>query len=57
MRLLNGEDNLLKPVSLSYAVRHEANDMLNFLNVFIRDKVANKAIAPARDAWFDKIAQ
>ena len=57
MRLLNGEDNLLKPVSLSYAVKHEANDMLNFLNVFIRDKVANKAIAPARDAWFDKIAQ
>ena len=56
-RLLNGEDNLLKPVSLSYAVRHDAIDMLNFLNIFIRDKVANKAIAPARDAWFEKSAQ
>jgi polar amino acid transport system substrate-binding protein len=56
-KLLNGEDALLKPVSLSYAVQHGDTDMLSFLNVFIRDKVANSAIAPARDAWFDKIAK
>ena len=55
-RLINGEDALLKPVSLSYAVRHADTDMKDFLNVFIRDKVANGAITPARDAWFDKIA-
>lgn len=57
VKLINGEDNLLKPVSLSYAVQHGDTDMLNFLNVFIRDKVANKAIPPLRDAWFDKMAQ
>jgi polar amino acid transport system substrate-binding protein len=56
IRLLNGEDALLKPVSLSYAVQHDDVDMLNFLNVFIRDRVANGAIAPARDRWFDTIA-
>ncbi len=56
-RLVNGEDNLLKPVSLSYAVEHGDQDMLNFLNVFIRDKVANAAITPARDAWFDRMAR
>lgn len=56
-RLVNGEDELLKPVSLSYAVEHEDQAMLNFLNVFIRDKVMNDAIAPARDAWFDRMAQ
>lgn len=56
-KLLNGEDALLKPVSLSYAVRHKDVDMLNFLNVFIRDKVANKAIDKLKDQWFDKIAQ
>ena len=55
-RLLNGEDALLKPVSLSYAVRYADADMLGFLNVYIRDKVANGAIVPARDAWFDRIA-
>lgn len=57
VRLLNGEDALLKPVSLSYAVRHADTDMKDFLNVFIRDKVANGAIVPARDAWFDRIAE
>lgn len=56
-RLINGEDNLLKPVSLSYAVRHKDGDMLNFLNVFIRDKVANGVIVTERDRWFDKIAE
>jgi len=57
IRLLNGEDNLLKPVSLSYAVRHGNEDMLNLLNVFIRDKVSNGVVTKQRDAWFDKIAQ
>jgi polar amino acid transport system substrate-binding protein len=56
-RLVNGEDELLKPVSLSYALEYGDDDMLGFLNVFIRDKVANGAIAPARDAWFDRIAE
>ena len=57
VRLLNGEDALLKPVSLSYAVRQGDWDMLGFLNVFIRDKVANGAIVRARNKWFDKMAQ
>ncbi len=56
-RLLNGEDALLKPVSLSYALRHGDTDMLNFLNVFIQDRVANGVIASGRDAWFDKMAE
>jgi polar amino acid transport system substrate-binding protein len=56
-RLVNGEDELLKPVSLSYALEYGDDDMMGFLNVFIRDKVANGAIAPARDAWFDRIAE
>lgn len=56
-RLVNGEDELLKPVSLAYAVEHEDTDMLEFLNDFIRDKSADGAIATARDAWFDRIAQ
>ena len=56
-RPLDGEDALLKPVPLSYAVRHGDWDMLAFLDVFIRDKVADGAIAPARDAWFDTIAE
>lgn len=57
VKLINGEDALLKPVSLSYAVKYADTDMPGFLNVFIRDKVANKAIGPARDAWFDKMAK
>ena len=56
-KLVNDEDNLLKPVSLSYAVKHTDLDMLNFLNVFIRDKVANNAITPLRDQWFDRMAE
>jgi len=57
VKLINGEDNLLKPVSLSYAVRHPDIDMLNFLNVFIRDKTMNNALVPLRDRWFEKMAQ
>lgn len=56
-RFLNGEDALLKPVALSYALRHGDTDMLNFLNVFIQDKVANGIIASERDKWFDKTAE
>ncbi len=56
LKLLNGEDNLLKPVSLSYAVNYADQDLLGFLNVFIRDRVANDALVPLRNQWFDKIA-
>ena len=56
-RLVNGEDQLLKPVSLSYAMEHDDTDMLNFLNVFIRDKVANDAVVPLREKWFDEMAR
>jgi len=31
--------------------------MLNFLNVFIRDKTMNNALVPLRDRWFEKMAQ
>jgi len=57
LRLLNGEDALLKPVSLSYAVAYEDQDLLGFLNVFIRDRAANGALVPLRNQWFDKMAQ
>ena len=57
LRLLNGEDALLKPVSLSYAVQYDDQDLLGFLNVFIRDRVANNALVPLRNGWFDKMAQ
>ena len=57
LRLLNGEDALLRPVSLSYAVPYADQDLLGFLNVFIRDRVANDAIIPARNAWFDRMAE
>lgn len=57
IRLLNDEQHLLKPVSLSYAVRHGNEDMLNLLNVFIRDKVSNGVITKQRDLWFEKLAQ
>ncbi|WP_185020821.1 transporter substrate-binding domain-containing protein [Histidinibacterium lentulum] len=56
LKLLNGEDELLKPVSLSYAVEHTDQDMLNFLNVFIRDRVANGVIEDLKEEWFDRIA-
>jgi polar amino acid transport system substrate-binding protein len=56
VRLLNDESNLLKPVSLSWAVRQDDIDMLNFLNVFIADRVNNGVTTRLRDEWFDKIA-
>lgn len=57
LKLLNGEDALLKPVSLAYAVRHEDQDLLGFLNTFIQDRVANGVIEAGRNAWFDRIAE
>jgi polar amino acid transport system substrate-binding protein len=56
VRLLNDENNLLKQVSLSYALRPENTDMMGFLNVFLQDKVANGVIVKMRDEWFDNIA-
>ncbi len=56
LRLLNGEDALLKPVSLSYAVQYEDQDLLGFLNVFIQDRRANDALVPLRNQWFDTMA-
>lgn len=57
LRLLNTEDELLKPVSLAYAVRYEDQDLLGFLNVFIADRVANGVIEAGRNAWFDRMAE
>jgi polar amino acid transport system substrate-binding protein len=57
LRLLNTEDELLRPVSLSYAVRYEAQDLLGFLNVFIQDRAANDALVPLRNEWFDRMAE
>jgi polar amino acid transport system substrate-binding protein len=57
LKLLNGEDNLLMPVSMAYAVRPGADDLLAFLNGFISERVASGAIEAGRDAWFDRIAQ
>ncbi len=56
LRLLNGEDALLKPVSLSYAVQYDDQDLLGFLNVFIQDRRANDALVPLRNKWFDNMA-
>lgn len=57
LRLLNGEDALLKPVSLSYAVQYKDQDLLGFLNVFIQDRRANNALVPLRNKWFDTMAK
>ncbi len=57
LRVLNGEDKLLKPVGLAYAVRPEDTHMLNFLNTFIRDFVRNGDDVTLREKWFDAMAQ
>ena len=57
IRLLNGEDDLLKPVGLAYAVRPHDTHMLMFLNTFIRDFVRNGEHITLRDKWFDILAQ
>jgi polar amino acid transport system substrate-binding protein len=59
LRPLNGEDALVKPVGLAYAVRAdlESYHMLNFLNTFIRDFVRNGENVTLRDKWFDELAK
>jgi ABC-type amino acid transport substrate-binding protein len=57
LKLLNGEDELLKPVSLAYAVRPGSEELLEFLNAFIAERVESGAIEEGRNAWFDRIAQ
>ncbi len=57
LKVLNGEDRLVKPVGLAYAVRPDDLHMLNFLNTFIRDFVRNGEHVTLRDKWFDALAQ
>ncbi len=57
LRVLNGEDALVKPVGLAYAVRPEDGHMLQFLNTFIRDFVRNGEHVTLRDKWFDQLAK
>jgi ABC-type amino acid transport substrate-binding protein len=57
LKLLNSEDELLKPVSLAYAVRPGSEELLEFLNGFIAERVESGAIEEGRNAWFDRIAQ
>jgi polar amino acid transport system substrate-binding protein len=57
LRVLNTEDNLLKPVGLSYAVLPAEIHMLEFLNTFIADIVRNKENVTLRDKWFDDLAK
>jgi ABC-type amino acid transport substrate-binding protein len=57
LKLINGEDNLLKPVSLAYAVRTGDADLQSFLNDFITQRVDAGAIEEGRNAWFDRMAQ
>lgn len=57
LKVLNGEDKLVKPVGLAYGVRPDDLHMLNFLNTFIRDFVRNGEHVTLRDKWFDSLAQ
>lgn len=56
LRRVNGEDSLVKPVGLAYAVRPENMHMLEFLNTFIKDFVRNGEHITLRDHWFEVIA-
>jgi len=56
LRVLNGEDALLKPVGLAYAVRPEDMHLLQFLNTFINEFVRNGENVTLRDKWFDELA-
>jgi cyclohexadienyl dehydratase len=56
-RLLNDADHLLKPVGLSYAVRPEDTHMLNFLNVFIQDRINNGEYKILRAKWLEKLGE
>ena len=57
LRVLNDENNLVKPVGLAYAVRPENLHMLHFLNTFIQDFVRNGDHITLRDKWFDILAK
>ncbi len=56
-RVLNDTDHLLKPVGLSYAVRPEDTHMLNFLNVFIQDRINNGEYKALRAKWLAKLGE
>jgi ABC-type amino acid transport substrate-binding protein len=56
-RLLNDRDHLIKPVGLSYAVRPEDTHMLNFLNVFIQDRINNGEYKARRAKWLDQLSE
>ena len=55
-RVLNDADHLIKPVGLAYAVRPEDSHFLNFLNVFIQDRVNNGDYKALRAKWLDQYA-
>jgi len=57
LRTLNGENELVKPVGLAYAVRPEDTHMLQFLNTFIKDFVRNGEHITLRDEWFEILAK
>jgi ABC-type amino acid transport substrate-binding protein len=57
LKVLNGEDELVKPVGLAYAVRPENTHMLQFLNTFIKDFVRNGDHITLRDQWFEILAK
>jgi len=57
LRVLNTEDQLVKPVGLAYAVRPEDQHLLEFLNTFIADVVRNGQHITLRDKWFDELAK
>jgi polar amino acid transport system substrate-binding protein len=56
-RVLNDADHLIKPVGLAYAVRPEDAHLLNFLNVFIQDRINNGDFKALRQKWFDEYAK
>lgn len=57
LRVLNGEDALIKPVGLAYAIRAGEPHFLNFLNMFLSDVVRNGENVKLRDKWFDALAK
>ncbi|MDR6755138.1 polar amino acid transport system substrate-binding protein [Mycoplana sp. BE70] len=57
LTVLNGEDTLVKPVGLAYAIRPGEQHFLNFLNTFIRDVVRNGENVKLRDKWFEELAK
>lgn len=57
LRVLNDENNLVKPVGLAYALRPDELHMLQFLNTFIADIVRNGEHITLRDKWFEELAK